>query len=133
MNKRSNIEVLEDLTKNLEFKTLVICRDSNCFDVPGVVGKVIGFTLYKDDKISIAKSFAEKGTILPYHSHKGKEWFGPISGKVKITFKDGETIILEEGQGYEIHDERSHNCEYLEDSWLWLVTYPPEFPITEEK
>lgn len=133
MNDQSNLEELEDLTRNLEFRTLVICRNNNCFEIPGVVGKVRAFTIYRDEKISIAKSFGNKGTILQFHSHSGKEWFGPISGKIKLTFKDGEALILEEGQAYEIHDERSHRCEYLEDTWLWLVTYPPEFPITEEK
>lgn len=133
MEENGHIQFLEKLTRNLEFSSLVISVDYNRFEIPGVVGKVEAFTIYKDDKISIARSYGLKGTILPFHSHKGKEWFGPIVGKVRIEFSDGEVVTLSEGEGYEIHDERSHNCTYLENTWLWLVTYPAEFPIIESE
>jgi hypothetical protein len=99
---KSHIGQLEELTENLQFDKLIICTGCNCFEVPGIVGRVYAFTLYKDNKIAIARSYGEKGTVLPFHSHKGKEWFGTIEGKVKLTFEDGEVIFLEEGQGYEI-------------------------------
>ena len=121
-----NMKELEILTEKLVFTSI---KQSGFFEIEAGDGKVIGFTLFKNEKICIARSFGEKNTLISFHSHPGKEWFGLYSGKVKIEVEGGDTYFLEEGQQVELPTDKQHRCLYLEPSWGWIITMPPDdFP-----
>jgi len=121
-----SLDMLEALTTKLLFEE---ANRSSFFELSVPTGKIIGFTLFKNDSVCIARSFGEKGTFIPMHGHPGREWFGVYSGKVKIELDNGEVHILNPGQQTELIESRQHSCLYLEPSWAWVVTMPPDnFP-----
>lgn len=121
-----NMIELESLTERLVFSDV---KKTAFFELETKNGKIIGFTLFKNDSVAIVRSFAEKGTFIDMHRHPGKEWFGIYTGKVKVELESGETIILNAGQQTELPADQKHSCLYLEASWGWIITMPPDnFP-----
>ena len=122
----SNIDKLSALTAKLMFEE---ANRASFFEVAVKNGKVIGFTLFKNDAVCIARSFGEQETFISMHGHPGTEWFGLYSGKVKIETSKGEVYVLVAGQQVELSGKEQHSCLYLEPSWAWVITMPPDnFP-----
>ena len=117
----SNIEKLEILTERLKFKSP---NSNGFFEISSEVSSVIGFTLFKNKSVAIARIFGEEGSYVPLHSHPGTEWFGIYSGKAKVTMANGEFVFLEKGNQVELLGE--HDCLFMEDTWGWSITVPPE-------
>jgi quercetin dioxygenase-like cupin family protein len=122
----NNIEKLEELTKRIHFETTERTR---YFEVATDGAPLIGFTLFKNKSVAIVRVFGEEGTCVPFHVHPGTERFGVYSGKVKVKTSKGEEFVIEKGQQIQLLGEYDHDCFFIEDSWCWSITVPPEdFP-----
>ena len=67
------------------------------------------------ERITIARLFLRKDSVVPRHSHPNEQITMLESGKLKFIFDDGEHI-LEGGQMMQIRGEEPHAVVAMEDS-----------------
>jgi len=125
MAEIDTIKKLEELTKALRFKDMHGSQDGDHYEICTERGTFIIFGLAKDEEIAIARAFASKGTVVPYHMHNGsKEWMGVSRGAMRIAFREKEAVIVKPGDAVLISSFEQHALEFDEDTWLWAVTVP---------
>lgn len=67
------------------------------------------------DRLTIARIFLGKGSVVPRHSHHNEQVTMLESGKLRFIFDHGDQIV-EAGQMLQIASEEPHAVEALEDS-----------------
>jgi len=96
------------------------------FNSSVVSGNAVFFPVYKDNDISIARCFGAKGTEYARHCHADlKEFIIVVSGKLKIIYDDREEVY-EASDFCEVPANVFHQGEFLESSWVVVITIPPE-------
>ena len=89
-------------------------------------------TLYspiiQTENVLYQKGSINGGAIMPKHSHDGMEIVSIISGTLKFSLFNGkkENNIIGKGQHMIIPPNIKHQCEALEDAWIFVLTIPPE-------
>ena len=84
-----------------------------------------GLGLFNNGYVAVRRVFMGKGTLVPHHTHAGKEFMIVYSGKVRFRRSRGERV-------YGIGDilcfdpNEEHNGEALEHTWLIAITIPAE-------
>lgn len=87
----------------------------------------VGIGTYRDKDIAMMRTYAKAGSELDVHQHADEhEWFGVITGKVELRFKDnGEVKVLDALDTYHVLPGRPHSVYALEDTYAWSITIPP--------
>jgi quercetin dioxygenase-like cupin family protein len=65
---------------------------------------------------TFAQILIQKGGIVPRHSHRSEQVSLIVSGALKFTFDDGETVTLHAGEFFIIPAHLPHSAEALEDT-----------------
>jgi quercetin dioxygenase-like cupin family protein len=125
MPEIDTIKRLEELTNALRFRDMHGSQEGSQYEICTERGTFIIFGLAKDEEIAIARAFASKNTLVPYHFHNGsKEWMGVSRGKMKINFRGRDAIVVSPGDAVMVSALEQHSLEFDEDTWLWAVTVP---------
>jgi quercetin dioxygenase-like cupin family protein len=132
MTTDENLKHLRRITEKLTSpQEIMVKKGTSCeSEIPLCVeGNATAFGILKEKDVGICKIFATKGTTYPVHKHNQREFFGVISGKMKIETEE-ETRIIHQYEGFELQPNIIHTCVMLEDTWTWVVTMPSaeEFP-----
>lgn len=122
----TGLEKLRALTQNLSpvpFATLVERDRDNIVEYRGEGGTFIGFGLYKIAKVAIQRAFISKGTVIPKHKHKEKEWILTYSGNYILKL-NGEERECPVGTMVFLDENQMHSAVMLEDTWRISITIP---------
>ena len=84
-------------------------------------------TLCYDDDNMLCHFTLEKGSSIPLHCHLAVQNGYVISGRVKFLTENGDSIIVEPGDGYFFGSNEVHGSEVLEDSQI-IECFSPSRP-----
>lgn len=73
-------------------------------------------TLSYNKDLMLCHFTMKKGASVPLHNHEAVQNGYVIKGKLRFFNKDGESIIVEPGDGYIFDSNEYHGSEALEDS-----------------
>ncbi len=126
-----NLEKLKLLTEQLSFRDIVERRHKNVIEMDMESGTCIGFSLFRIPKVSVARFFASKDSIMPQHKHESMEYVMVYEGEMKTIMYDEDGGIKQElfstiGDSIRINPRQSHSHQFLCDTWAIVVTIPEE-------
>ena len=126
-----NLEKLKLLTEQLSFRDIVERRHKNVIEMDMESGTCIGFSLFKTPKVSVARFFASKDSIMPQHKHESMEYIMVYEGEMKTTIYDEDGEIRQElgttiGDSIRITPNYNHSHSFYYDTWAIVVTIPEE-------
>lgn len=80
-------------------------------------------TLVHGEKTSFTEMILQKGTVVPMHNHIHEQTGYLVKGRLQFNI-DGEEIIAEEGDCWNIASNVMHSAEALEETILIEVFSP---------
>ena len=122
----NNIQKLRELTKSLDFQSMVT-KDTNGRSKvptkdPDVFATVVGvIKSHKDARVAIVDFPA--GSEIEQHYHEEKEIFIILSGEMELT-TDGRTINLKKGDSYYVTEHANHSAVWPIETRVIAVTIP---------
>ncbi len=132
LEKNDNLHYLEELTKKLTPFDKMIKRDSsNYVELNSIGGPIIGFNLFKDEKILVSRFLMTDGSCFPRHQHDGiHEFLFVVDGRVILHFDDKE-VTLNKLEKIMIQPGVPHSGIAEGNTWLICISMPPE-PMFEK-
>lgn len=132
-----NLEKLKLLTEQLNFRDIVERRHKNVIEMDMDQGTCIGFNLFRSPKVSVARFFASKDSIIPKHTHESMEYIMVYEGEMKTTIYDEDGEIRQElgatiGDSIRITPNYNHSHSFSCDTWSIVVTIPEEEAFPNE-
>ncbi len=88
------------------------------FNINQIIQKEV---LVSNEKIKLICFVFEQGNVLPNHTHNGVAIIQVISGSINISFSDGNSKILKQGDIMEFDASIEHNV-IAEEFSKFLVT-----------
>jgi quercetin dioxygenase-like cupin family protein len=112
---------IEKLKKLTDF--IVKIEGNNYKEIETLSGSCILYGLYKVNKLSIARAFAEAGTSVDFHSHESLEIIGVYEGRMEINI-NGNKFVIEEGNYCSIDPNIPHSTFFPVNAKVWAVAMP---------
>ena len=142
-----NIKILEDLTRKLvPFSEMIKKETSDYIEFESEGGPIIGFNIYKDDRILVSRFLMVDGASFACHYHENiSETLLVIEGELtlfvdekEIFLKDKElltilpsiqkskVVIVKEKELYTIISGIPHSGKVKGNTWILCISMPPE-------
>jgi len=121
----NSLHELRKLTETLtSLPEMVVYKHDCAIDYhPVGDGKITGYYLFNQPKVSVQRVFMSKATEFPNHFHASIEYGIVYEGRMEVLSK-GEVKIYSAGECMIFQPDQEHSGIALEDCWVVFVAIP---------